>query len=112
MKLDELTIGEARELVRLFGGGGGGTSHSLKVGEKYLVQTVTLYFTGRLTAVTDSDLVLEEAAWIADTGRFSTALKTGALNEIEPCPAPVIIPRGSVVAYHVWLHPLPTAVKP
>ena len=59
-------------------------NHSFDVGKSYLIRSVTMYYTGRLASVTDTDLVLEDAAWIADTGRFATALKTGELNEVEP----------------------------
>ncbi len=86
-------------------------SHSFEVGRSYLIRTVTLYYTGRLQEVTDSDLVLVDAAWIADTGRFHDALKTGELNEVEPFINPVIIPRGCVIDSTIWTHPLPRRQK-
>lgn len=53
---------------------------------------------GRLVAVGEHELVLEDASWIADTGRFSDALKTCEFNEVEPFPdGRVIIGRGSVI---------------
>jgi hypothetical protein len=45
-----------------------------EVGKNYLIRTVTMINTGRLVAVGDHELVLENAAWIADTGQFSAAL--------------------------------------
>lgn len=39
------------------------------VGANYLIRTVTMIDTGRLVDVGPQELVLEEAAWIADTGR-------------------------------------------
>lgn len=86
-------------------------AHSFVVGRKYLIRSVTMYHTGRLVAITDSDLLLEDAAWIADTGRFYTALKTGELNEVEPFTCPVIIPRGCIVDATEWEHELPRAQK-
>lgn len=83
----------------------------LQVGQNYLIRTVTLYYTGRLAAASDSELVLEDAAWIADTDRFSTALKTGVLNEVEPFSDPVIVSRGAIVDATAWRHPLPREQK-
>ena len=106
MKIDDLTIGEAKQLVKMFGGfcgrdSSGSGSHSLEIGEVYLVQTVTNYYSGRLVAVTDTDLKLKEASWIADTGRFANAMKsTDNLSEVEPVPDPgeVVVPRGAITA--------------
>jgi hypothetical protein len=68
MKIDDLTIGEAKKLVSIFSNNETTKTHSLKIGEIYLVQTVTNYYSGRLLSVTDTDIVLGDAAWIADTG--------------------------------------------
>jgi hypothetical protein len=69
-----------------------------KIGSAYLIRTVTMIQTGRLIAVGEHELVLEDAAWIADTGRFADALKGGSFSEVEPFPdGEVIIGRGSVI---------------
>ena len=69
-----------------------------EVGSIYLIRTVTMIDTGRLVAVTDKELVLEDAAWIADTGRFSDALRSAEFQEVEPFPdGQVIIGRGAVI---------------
>ena len=86
-------------------------NHSFVLGQAYLIRTVTYFYTGRLVAVTDADLVLEDAAWIADTGRFATALQTGVLNEVEPYPSSVIVGRGAIVDVCEWLHALPRDQK-
>lgn len=98
MNIDDLTIGQARELVSLFGASKHTDSSSWEIGKGYLIRTVTMTNTGRLVAVTEQELVLEDAAWIADTGRFSDALKKCNFNEVEPFPAgKVIIGRGSII---------------
>lgn len=81
------------------------------IGEKYLIRTVTMALTGRLVYLDDKELVLEDAAWIADSGRFSEALKTGKLNEIEPFPGEAGIGRGAIVDFTLWPHELPRDVK-
>jgi hypothetical protein len=82
-----------------------------QVGKAYFIRTVTHYYTGKLRALTDSEIVLSDAAWIADTGRFSEALKTGKLSEVEPFPDEVVISRGAFVDACEWTHPLPREVK-
>lgn len=60
-------------------------------GTNIFVRTVTLYFTGHVERVTRSWIVLSQAAWIADTGRFSDALRTGEFSEVEPYPDDAIV---------------------
>jgi len=96
MNLDELTIGQAKELAKMFPKCA--QDHPWEVGKIYLIRTVTMIQTGRLVAVGEKELVLEDAAWIADTGRFADALKTGKFSEVEPFPdGQVIIGRGAIV---------------
>ena len=69
-----------------------------EIGKKYMVRTVTMIDTGVLVAVTPQELVLEDAAWIADTGRFAQAVKKCEFNEVEPFPdGRVIIGRGAII---------------
>lgn len=80
------------------------------IGKNVLIRTVTNYYTGHLLSCADW-LHLEDAAWIADTGRFHEALKTGKLNEVEPYPADCWISAGAVVDLCHWPHDLPRTVK-
>ena len=69
-----------------------------KVGENYFIRTVTHHYTGKLAAVHAQELVLTDAAWIADDGRFMQAVASGQFNEVEPYPdGDVIIGRGSIL---------------
>ena len=110
MNIDNITLGEMKQLQSIFNGGTKKTC-SMEIGKCYFIRTVTLYYTGRLISITDSDFVLEDAAWIADTGRFSDALKTGDLNEVEPFPKNVIVDRGGIIDSCEWDHELPRAKK-
>ena len=77
-----------------------------------LIRTVTHYLTGRVVDVTSQEIVLEDAAWIASTGRFEQALRTGELDEVEPFPSGrVIVGRGAIIDCAAWSHDLPLAVK-
>ena len=76
-----------------------------------LVRTITHYYTGRLVYVSDGWLQLDDAAWIADTGRFSTALATGKLEEVEPYPGTCFVAAGAIVDVAEWPHELPRTQK-
>lgn len=83
------------------------------IGKNYIFRTVTHYWTGRLDAVYEHELVLGDAAWIADTGRWHQCLKDGTLNEVEPIPGEglAIISRGAIVDCCEWKHVLPREQK-
>lgn len=86
--------------------------HPYELGVSYLIRTVTFYYTGKLIGVYEQELVLEDAAWIADTGHYNECLAKGTFNEVEPMPTGrVVIGRGAVVDAVVWSHPLPRTVK-
>ena len=61
------------------------TSLSDMVGEKFYFRTVTYHLTGRVKKVIGSILELENAAWIADSGRFMNAIKEGKLSPRRQC---------------------------
>lgn len=68
----QLTI---EELTAITGINAAAKMHPFEVGKNYFIRTVTHHHTGKLVAVYDHELVLENAAWIADDGRLSDALK-------------------------------------
>ena len=76
------------------------------VGEKYFFRTVTYHMTGKVKKVIGSILELENAAWIADSGRFMNAIKEGKLNEVEPV-GRAYINIHTVVDFFPWKHALP-----
>lgn len=84
------------------------------IGQNVIVETLGRNYTGKLVQVTPTDLVLEDAAWIADSRRWADFLQQGsklAGVEIEPYPdgAPVVVNRSVVVAYSLFEPELPRA---
>jgi len=80
-------------------------------GTDVLIRTVTMIYTGHVEAIDAHTIVLTDAAWIADTGRFADALKTGGLSEVEPYPEGVYVARAAVVDITPWQHDLPRVQK-
>lgn len=114
MNIEELTIKQAKELAAMFPtvAPGGVEPHPYPVGKNVFIRTITMYYTGRIVRVTNQELILEDAAWIADCGRFSQSLTTGSLSEVEPFPAgEVIVSRGAILDCSEWRFPLPREVK-
>ena len=76
-----------------------------EIGKNYVIRTVTMIDVGKLIEVTDQEIVLENASWIADTGRWNEFLSKGTYSESEPFPnGKVIIGRGSIVDAIFWKH--------
>lgn len=95
MEIDKLTLGEIKQISALLGNS---SNHPYKIGASYLIRTVTMIQTGRLVEVTNQELVLEDAAWIADTSRFSQSIVSGEFDEVEPFPeGRVIVGRGAII---------------
>lgn len=110
--IDKLTVGEVKQIARLSGCAvKKGKGHSFEIGKAYFIRTVTHYYTGRIVAVTASDLVLDDAAWVADSGRFHETLRDGKVSEVEPMPDGTIIGRGAIVDAAPWVHALPKVAK-
>jgi hypothetical protein len=81
------------------------------VGKNVIVRTVTFHYTGKLVSAGDGWLTLEDAAWIADSGRWGAALASGSLDEVEPYPGTVFVSAGAVVDVSEWRHDLPRSVR-
>lgn len=110
MSIDDLTLREMREIKTMLGGACD-AGHPFKIGQAYFIRTVTMYYTGILERVTNQEVVLNRASWIADTGRYYDALKSGEFNEVEPIIGPAIIGRGSIIDAVEWPNALPEKQK-
>jgi hypothetical protein len=82
-----------------------------EVGEAYFIRTVTYFATGRVKAIVGNFLVLEDAAWIADTGRFREAIMKGILSEVEPVEVDMFVNVASITDAFDWKHRLPREQK-
>ena len=112
MDINELTVGEVKQIAAMVKGEcTTSKGHSFKLGTQYLIRTVTHYYTGRLKSITDTDLLLEDVAWIADTGRFGDCFEKGCFKEVEPFPNDVIVQRGCIVDATEWRTDLPRKQK-
>jgi len=98
-QIDELITGLFDELgQKLEEKSGEPGRHPYPVGSPVFIRSVTMYYTGVLVEVYPQELVLEEAAWIPETGRFADALKKATFGEVEPFPVGrVVIGRGAIV---------------
>jgi hypothetical protein len=110
---EEIKVSDLVKLIDLFNGKKQNESvvSFFEIGKCYFIRTVTMYLIGKLIKISDKELLLENASWIADTGRFHNALMTGELNEIEPFINPVILNRDCIIDATYWQHKLPTDQK-
>jgi hypothetical protein len=82
-----------------------------KVGESWFFRTVTMAQVGKIVSIDGPFVTLETASWIADTGRFHDALKSGEFDEVEPFPQGCVVNTGALVDACPWPHALPTSQK-
>ena len=113
MTIDDLTIKEAREIPALINGTSNNinTECPFKVGSKYFIRTCTYHLVGMVAEICGNFLVLEKAAWVADSGRFMQAIDNGTLDEVEPMGDGVFVSIGAIVDAIPWAHDLPLKQK-
>lgn len=85
-------------------------SEVFDTGKKYFIRTVTYHLVGELDCVLDGFLLFKNCSWVANSGRFSDAIKKGTLDEVEYignwfCAISSIVDGGE------WKHDLPTETK-
>lgn len=83
------------------------SSYDGLIGHNFFFRTVTYHLIGKVTKRIGLFLQLEEASWIADSGRFMNAIKEGSLNEVEPV-GQAFLNLESVTDFFPWKHKLPT----
>jgi len=81
------------------------------IGKNIVVRTVTMFHVGKLDRIEDGFLILDDAAWVADTGRWTEFLTTGHVREVEPFPGRCYVSLGAVVDACEWSHALLRVTK-
>ena len=80
------------------------------VGKKWFIRTVTYHTVGKIVKLVGKFAILENASWVADSGRFMQAIKDGVLDEVEPVDN-CIVNLDTVVDMFIWKHKLPKEQK-
>lgn len=82
-------------------------------GETVFIRTYTYHYTGRVVLHSSDWIVLEDAAWVAESGRWGEAMVEGKLDEVEVYPdgRQVFICMSSIVEVTQWPHGLPRESK-
>ena len=83
----------------------------LEIGQAVFVRGAVYHYTGRVDKLEGGAVYLTEAAWVADSGRWYGAQKTGALSEVEPEVNGVWIPLAAICDWRPWTAKLPTEQK-
>lgn len=86
------------------------TMKAFEVGKSYFIRTVTYHLTGKIVGIDGKFLLLTDAAWIADSGRFAQAIANGTLDEVEPV-GEAIVNQDTICDAFPWKHPLPKEQK-
>lgn len=108
------TLKQVVNLLESSSNGGASVGSVLKEGKKYYIRTVTHHQVGKCLGIefigSTPFVLLEKASWVADSGRWSDALKDGFKDnaEIEPCPGVVRVNVTSIIDVFDWEHDLPT----
>lgn len=111
LKIDDVEYVRADSIKKPVGFAAPVNGVPFEIGSAYLIRTVTMTLTGRVTAVIGPFLVLEDAAWIANTGRFSECIGEGTVEECEPVQVSVRVSIPSIVDAYDWTHVLPRNTK-
>lgn len=75
------------------------------IGGKWFFRTVTYHLLGKVTKIIGKFVKLEEASWIANSGRFTQFIKNGEVDEVEPV-GTCFVNMDTVVDFYEWIHPL------
>ena len=85
-------------------------SYEDMIGKKFFFRTVTYHLVGRVVKQVGDFLMLEDASWVADSGRFTQAIKNGTLKEVEPV-GDLGVNLKATVDFFPWKHSLPKEQK-
>lgn len=86
--------------------------YPIEVGKAYFFRTVTYHMLGRVKSTTGSFVLLENAVYVADSGRFGEAIKGDIeLNELEHLGQDWTVNMDSVSDFGEWKHDIPSSSR-
>jgi len=86
-------------------------SIKMLIGKKFFFRLATYHQVGKVVSNPfGMFLELENASWVADSGRFMQAIQNGELNELEPV-GKSFINIDTCIDFFPWNHELPTFQK-
>ena len=80
------------------------------IGSSYFIRTVTYHVVGKVEEIKGPFLVMSDASWVADSGRFAKAIAEGEWSEVEVV-GDMIVNTSSIADACVWKHKLPKVTK-
>ena len=80
------------------------------IGKKWFFRTVSYHSVGKAIKLIGNLIQLENASWIADSGRFMDCIQKGKLDEVEPV-GTMWVNLDTVVDMFEWKHELPKEQK-
>jgi hypothetical protein len=80
------------------------------IGSSWFFRTVTYHLVGRVTNRVGGFFYLEQASWVADSGRFMQAIRDGVLSEVEPVGV-ALVNISAITDMFPWKHSLPKDQK-
>jgi len=113
MDINKLTIGEVKEIAKMVGCDSTMkvAESPIEIGEKLFFRTVTYHLLGEVEEIHGNWVLLKKCCWVADSGRWHTALADGELSEVEMCGDYCWVNLDTVTDIHPWNHKLPTKSK-
>jgi hypothetical protein len=78
-----------------------------QVGQKLFIRTITFHMLGEVAEIEGDWVKLTGASWVADSGRFGTAIATGKLSEVEYV-GEAYVNLSTATDILPWAHELPT----
>jgi hypothetical protein len=80
------------------------------IGKKWFIRTVTYHWVGKAEKLIGQVLIMSNASWVADSGRFMNAIKEGVLEEVEPV-GMAGVNLATMTDIIEWKHDLPKEQK-
>jgi hypothetical protein len=120
MKIDDLTIKEAKEIAHMVANLFGGKAshirqHPFEVGKAYFIRTITHHYIGVVREICELCIVMDNCSWVADDGRYHKLMRGvwDDKSEVEPYPKECLVPVffGAMIDSREWNFDIPTEVK-